>query len=355
MADSKQRATTVKSVWKAKIRTASLLTGAEVDKMLDTVHLEVPRVVEYAKSFLPILDATRDIESDVWRRTNGKQPYRWIGNLESVGIPALVHQEHRWNHKTGDKIEFIGAGAMTISKMVHTARQIYNFNAADALILRIDATADVRGVPVSWFREHVRTKFKKRHRAWGHWNEVSMGVAETITAGDKPIQYRIYDKTGERLHQLQAMRRSLSITEREICTFEAIWNYSPDVQVTRVERQMGAREPARCFGVKYFGDIAEMASKKVFTNLVFPETTRTNFEGLTGSDYLAGMYLLDFRERHGLQNTINEMKRAFPKRTFTRKFPLFERFLHQNRELVGVTQKALTEEYRTSTLVQLAA
>jgi hypothetical protein len=89
--------------------------------------------------------------------------------------------------------------------------------------------------------------------------------------------------------------------------------------------------------------------------MVFPETTRPNYEGLKGMDLLAALYLLEYRKNHGLQNTINEMKRHLAKATFARKYPKFEYFLHQTLEPVGVTQEALTTEWRTSTLVQLAA
>lgn len=325
--------------------------------MLDTVHLMMPRIVEYARDFIPKLEATKSgtLCDEVWRKQNGNQPYKIVGNFEPLGIPVLVHQQPRWDHKAGDKVELLGASKMTVADMVHTVRQIYRFNAADAEIMRLDLTADVKGVPVSWFRQHVRVRYKKKHRTWGHWTEISSAVAETIMAGDRPNPVRIYDKIGEMQHQIAAMRRKLPREHREQCTIDNVFGHSADDVLARVERQMGARSPAKVWGLKYFGDVSDVMNKRPFANMVFPETARRySFENLDGMDQMAVLYLLEFRKHHGLQNALNEMKRRLPKRTYWRKLPLYEQALHSNFEdNVIVTEASVTEEFRASTMEQL--
>jgi hypothetical protein len=322
--------------------------------MLDTVHLEAPRVVEYARSFMPIL---RDLErTGGWKK--GRGDYARVANLQPYGIDAMVHQHPRFNKDGGDKIELLQAGDKTVSQMTEVSRSIYRFNVADAKIMRLDCTADVKGVPVQYFRDHVRVKYKSVTREIGHfesYEKVRRAICDTIYGGVKPCQYRIYDKTGERLHKWRLERRQLPKEQREEFTFLQRWGYSPDQVITRVERALAARQPKKLYGLDYFGDIAQIASKPVFSTLVFPEVTRQNYQGLHGMDRLALQWLLEVRSRHGLQDAINEMKRALPRRTFYRKYPLFEAALHQTDGAHSITLQRLTEEFRTSTLVQIAA
>lgn len=330
--------------------------------MFDTVHLEAPRLVGYASEFIDIARDLDRLEAEGrgkgWRLQGARQPYMRIANLETYGIPAILHQMPRWNkgNKKGDKIEFIGAGGMRISEMVKAARNIYKFDAEDAEIMRLDCTADVDDVPVSWFRDYTRVRHKRLGREYGRWEKLNRSVAETYTAGNKPNQLRIYDKTEQQKFLLQCERLKLPRNMRNSLTYEGMFHgLSPDRKVTRIENQMGARSPAKKFRVKFFGQIAEMASKPVFGNIVFPEMRRPSFEGIEGIDLFVARDLLRFRDDHGLRDAMHEFRRNVSRATFYRKWPMFEAFLQRSNTVAGITLAALHEEYRTSCLVQLAA
>jgi hypothetical protein len=327
--------------------------------MFDTVHVEVPRLVEYSRNGVAIVRDLDRLEAEGksggWRVGGAKSPYRRTANLEPYGLPIILHQSPRWNQQGGDKIEFTGAGAMRVSQMAAAGAGIYRFNLADAAFLRLDCTADVKEVPVDWFRDHTRFKYKIKGREYGTWSKHRRAVSETLYGGDKPNQWRIYDKTGERQYRLQQERRKVSKAERDELTFESLYGMSPNLKVTRVERQMGDRSPAKVYGVKYFGDIAMMAGKPVFENMIFPETARVNLKGLKGEDELIAEFLLEYKAKHGLQDTLSKYKRHVSKRTFARKYKLFEGLLHASPDTPGITLAALTERYRVSSLVQLAA
>jgi hypothetical protein len=329
--------------------------------MFDTVHVEIPRGVNYSRHFVPIcndLERRCDEGTGGWKATSGAQPYRRIANLEEYDIAALVHTMPRWGSSSmGDKVELIGAGSMRISDMVRTIRKIYNFDVEEAPLIRVDCTADVKNVPVDWFVRHTRVKYKAKGRGHGKWREENTRTWETFYAGDKPNQLRIYDKLGERLHQLKKLRASLPKSERENVTFESMFGFSPSPLV-RVENQMGARSTSKVFGIKVFGQLPDLARKPVFRNIVFPETARRNDAGLTGLDLLAARHLANIADELGLRAAHNEAKRILPARTFWRKWPLFEAFLHsvpETAECQGITLEALTARYHDSCLVQIAA
>lgn len=328
--------------------------------MFDTVHLEAPRLVGYSINFSRIAHDLDRLEAagkgGGWRRGGSNSPYLRTANLEPYGIPILVHQQPRWNLKGGDKIEYLGAGKMRVSEMVAAAHEVYKFDIAEASILRLDCTADVKDVPVGWFYKHTRVRRKIVGRAYGTWSKHNRSIAETVYAGQKPNQLRIYDKTAERMWRLGRERMKLPKAERGGLTYEGLYGMSRDLQLTRVENQMGARSPEKIFGCKYFGEMAMMASKPVFQNMVFPETARPNLKGLRGKDAMTALYLLSYRDEHGLAGALNEFKRHVSKANYYRDIKKFEAILHGSPgPEAGITLAALTQEYRTSSLVQLAA
>ena len=332
--------------------------------MFDTLHLIAPRSVEDSRSFISI---RKDLErrtlsgkSGGWQTTASKQPYRRIANLTDYDIPVLLHEDPRFgNSETGPKLELIGVGGMRVSDIVEAGRAVYRFDLSEAQMPRIDCTADIKNTDVMWFRDYVRVKYKRRGKEIGGWQKDNMAVCETYYSGKKPIQVRIYDKTGERIAQLKTLRRGMTPKQREELSIEEMffqtYRYPMDQGVVRVEHQLGSRRAEKYFGVKYFGDIAEMANKPVFRNMVFPELVPPDFSKLKGEDVLIGERLLDVRDRHGLRDAMNHYRRHTPPRTYWRKKSMFESLLQHSGRGGGVTLESLTEEYRVSSLIQLAA
>lgn len=332
--------------------------------MFDTLHLITPRGVQYARDFVPIL---KDLErrtisgkSGGWQTTGSKQPYRRVANLADYDLPIVLHEDPRFgNKKTGQKLEMIGAGGMGISEMVAAARAVYLFDPSEAEMPRIDCTADVKNVDVMWFRNYVRVRHKRRGREEGRLQKDNTMVCETYYAGKKPVQVRIYDKTGERIAQLKAQRRGMTPQQRHELSlgemFFQKYKYPMDQVVTRVEHQLGARRAEKYFGVKCFGEIAQMANKPVFRNMVFPDLEPADFSRLKREDVLIVERLLDVRDRDGLRDAMNHYKRHTAPATYWRKKRMFESLLQDSGRDTGVTLESLTEAYRVSSLVQLAA
>ena len=338
--------------------------------MLDTCHLETPRIVQYSKSFLPALEQSLSAEwrPKIWREKS-VGPYGVVGNFEKLGIPLIIHQRPR-NPAGGDKIEILQAGEKRISEMVGWVREVYDFDAADARIMRLDMTADVKRIPVDWFRRHVRIALKQTHRTHLTVNlEIAKREAETIYGGIAPHQYRIYNKTLHRLHVLlkkHNLKRKAAGLPPE--TFMEVFGYDSSELRTRVERQMGAREPGKVFGMDYFGEINAAANIDPFANMIFPSSL-PKMDSLDGLDLMAVLYLKQFMDEanDGLQNARNQMRRCFTnmaktdkerevaRRKFYRKWQLYEGFLHHSEEADLVTREQLRDEYRATTMLQLAA
>lgn len=338
--------------------------------MLDTCHLETPRIVQYSKVFLPALEQslTTEWRPKIWREKS-VGPYGIVGNFEKLGIPLIIHQRPR-NPTGGDKIEILQAGEKRVSEMVGWVREVYDFDVSDARIMRLDMTADVKRVPVNWFRRHVRIALKQAHRTYLTASlEISKRGSETIYGGIAPHQYRIYNKTLHRLHVLlkkhNEKRKSEGLPPE---TFEEVFCYDQSLMITRVERQMGAREPSIVFGIDCFGEINAAANIDPFTNMIFPSYS-PSLDSLDGTDLMAVLYLKQFMDEanDGLQNARNEMRTCFEKlarndkerevarRKFYRKWKLYENLLHNSDQGHLLNRQQLVNEYQVTTMMQLAA
>jgi hypothetical protein len=333
--------------------------------MLDKVELATPRMVQYARAFIPALEQSMSREwfSRIWRLPAGG-PYGRVGNFEPLGLPLMLHQQPRWNDKGGDKIEFFESGNMRVSEMVGLVREVYDFDVSYAEITRLDLTADMKRVSVEWFRRHLTAMRKRTSRQY-----ISKDGAETVLDGKKPNQLRAYNKTLHREQELlPAINRKRMRDGLPKLTFREAFGYDPQQVVTRVERQMGAREPGKVFGIEYFGQINGVANVDPFSNLKFPPCKDDSLP-LEGEDLMAVLYLKHFMEEHGdglkqakdrLRNcfgrqAFSDRERAAARRRRTRKWKLYEPFLQQTDQAYLVTKEMLLDEYKASTMVQLAA
>ena len=283
----------------------------------------------------------------------------------------VVHQMPRWNPKGGDKIEILQTGEKRVSEMVGWVREIYDFDVADARIFRLDLTADVLNVPVDWFRRHVRVALKQLHRTYLTVGlEISKRQAETVVAGKRPKQHKVYNKTLQREQELlPAHNRKRKAQGLPPETFLEVFGYDPSIRVSRVERQMGEREPATVFGIDYFGDIQRTVNINPFEKMIFPAVAAPDLGMLGGEDLMAVLYLRQFMDdiNDGLQNARNQMQRCFgldvlrdkereaARRRFYRKWKLYEEFLHHSDAADLITPEKLLNEYKATTMVQLAA
>jgi hypothetical protein len=338
--------------------------------MVDTLHLEVPATMPFRADFAK---AWNGPENEKHFQKTGGGLYLVASDLRSyTGIPARLSVGHRHHKKLGPKLEIFQAGDKCRTEWIETVEAIFAGDAEESAILRADLTGDVRGVPVGVFERAIYAKFK--HTAQSEYGgpgertleeleelacSYSRFDAQTLYFGRKPCQLRIYDKTRHRLKVLLVQKNKLRRRAGlEPVSFFEEYGYNPREVVTRVERQMGAREPAKAFGVKYLGEIHRLMKCDPFERLQLAGDLGgviEELEEIEGARRLLVCYIRDHIERTGLQDA-----RAFGRAQFRRPAS-FRKFWAENEHLIfatagpGVTRADLTAEFHQSLQVQLAA
>ena len=87
---------------------------------------------------------------------------------------------------------------LTAEDLVLQIERCFDIESLDILELRvsrIDFTADVKDLPVEWFRRHRRVRQK---RLSTQWREVTKSGVTSLEIGKRPDLYRIYNKVQER-------------------------------------------------------------------------------------------------------------------------------------------------------------
>lgn len=291
--------------------------------------------------------------------------YSQVIDLRYLDIPALQHVANIYDRDLGDKFEFIEAGSLKVSQMVGYLREVYQTDAEECSMMRVDLTGDLPGNLVPWCRDHVRVAKKQCVRDHGKTLadfgqvEISMRRAETVYWGKKPHQTRVYDKTGERIYALHKKLNQMQRDERNAITlgahFEAEYGYPMQSQITRFERQLGARESGKAFGMDKLGEISKAVFLNPFESMEFP----LQCEPAKIPKTLAGFEVEYFRglvQRDGLTNARNAMFRAWGEKAFYRYYKRILPLLFDSGELVqGPTRERIRKAYVESTLKQLAA
>jgi hypothetical protein len=336
--------------------------------MVDKLDLEVPQKLPFRRDFHKLWNGP-DADQVFKKRSGGL--YEVTADLRGVGIDAMLSCGHKHHKKLGPKLEILRAGDKTFSAWAEVHDQVFQGEAWDDEILRADLTADVRGVPVGYFERAMWCKFKhttqQEYGEPGQHSESELREmaaafsrfdAQTLYYGRKPRQVRFYDKTRHRLKVLlPAINRERKQHGLELVSFADVYGYDQREIVTRAERQMGARETAEAWGVVSLGEIHRLAKFDPFERLRFAADAR----GGPGLGELEGMraafidLMRDRIERTGLEDA-----RAWLRGKFT-KPNSFRHFWADNEHLIlsvrgsKVTRAELTQEYRRSLGLQLAA
>lgn len=238
--------------------------------MIDKLDVGISSKAPYRRSFAKLMAIS---ESPEWRdkvwRDGGH--YRRRGDLREVSggeLPVILHIGNKHDWKADDKVELVETGILKMSDMRDTIETMYQFEPGESRVIRLDLCSDIEKTPVEWFRNNTYFSHKQNHRTVP-FSEMSSRRAQTIYAGQKPRQIRIYDKTGHRAYLLARETRSIKRWDRieafggtpekpGSMTFEQRWKYSPDTIVTRIERQMGGGEPKVC-GLDRMGNLDRLA------------------------------------------------------------------------------------------------
>ena len=166
--------------------------------------------------------------------------YQFSADLrEHLSIDAVVHLNCRFGRHT-HKVEILQAGKKRLEEMAQIISLLFDVDPWSTELMRVDFTADIADVPVSWFRDNAYFSRKRFSSQIEKSNErelqfIGMNSArvETIYAGKRPVLIRIYNKFGE---QYVKYRRFHSDCERFNRRMEGM-------ELTPEQRHFGARVP----------------------------------------------------------------------------------------------------------------
>lgn len=309
----------------------------------------------------------------LFKKTSGGM-YAIAGDLREYGVDARISTGHKYHKHLGVKLEIIGAGEKTFSQWAEICDQVFKGDCYDSEILRTDCTADVRNVSVPELGRAMTVKFKQTTRQFGfdggldddeqRWNltpqlvsAVQRLAAQTNLYGNKPKQIRVYDKTR---HRRDVLLREMHYWQRrrgqELSTFEQAFGYDHREMVTRIERQMGAREPRDVWGVMALGEIHKLADCDPWERLRFVDDARVT-TSLAKLDPTRRALILLMRKE--IDQVGIDQARAW----FRSQFDVprsFRKWWSENEHLMmvsgpRVSRAMLTEEFRRTTIEQLAA
>ena len=143
------------------------------------------------------------------------------------------------------KIEVLDVGTKKRTEILREISSIFDTDPTALSVMRVDLTADVEEVPLSWFREAVRVSHKRwRAGITGErfFGEMGNRNIQTLYYGRRPNLFRIYDKMAEHRAAYQSLTRSLK--NQQPPPFEDLYGRRSDgPALTRVERQIGGWVP----------------------------------------------------------------------------------------------------------------
>lgn len=288
--------------------------------------------------------------------------YEQRGDFRAISdgeLPVILHHMNKHDRKSGDKLEIIETGPLSLTRINEIQEDVFAMGAQHNRILRLDLAADVKDIPVPWFRKNILFKHKQTVRQFSS-ESVRGKSAETITGGQKPNQIRIYDKTGHRMALTMSALRRMSRDERVAAMqgdpkgyaihFETMWGYDPSITVTRVERQLGGKTPEQS-GIHLVGNLPRLQLLDPFTQLVFPgdiTTYRPNRWTRKPEFRMACDFLRAMAERDGIDLARNYLRLNCT--TANQFYTLWRRYAEfvAPPERNEVTRKALLGAFRES-------
>jgi hypothetical protein len=292
-------------------------------------------------------------------RAMGTGRYEWVTDLRPVGVDALLHYSlkriENAPHEGEHKLELLDSGKRGYSELVSQVEQAVEGAIDDLEIMRVDLCADMLEVPVEWFLNRIRVKFKRVAHEVGllKYQRVGKAGIQTISAGKRPNIVRIYDKVAEYQDQLRKLKRKRSAEADEL-TLSRKFGVSELATITRIERQFGGGRIPR--EINCFGRLHHLPDFNPFTNLEILNGTDANAPTLRecGMDtWLAGTKLRQVQREMGEQQ-FRRWLSANSAGNAARYRKRYSAFLSPEPDC-RVTTQTVFETYRESILKQLAA
>lgn len=238
------------------------------------------------------------------RRAKASQHYGGVLDLRPLGTDGFLHYRCKRDGANGDhKLELLDSGKRTYSELVSQIENVVDADIDLLEIMRIDLCADIRDVPVQWFYPRLRFMHKRLSRDIGTLKHQSIGKSgiETISAGQRPNMFRVYDKVEECRMQLRKMQRKTS-KDADLLTLQTEFGLDESDIVTRIERQHGGgRIPS---SVTKFGELYRLSEYNPFEliQIVTRERSRQPSIAERGIDeWLKGTRLKELADEMGMQ------------------------------------------------------
>jgi hypothetical protein len=282
-----------------------------------------------------------------------------VSDLRPIGLDARLHfslnRDKGEPHEGEHKLELVDTGMKAFSQLSALVEQIVEGSIDDLELMRIDLCADICEVPVDWFLNRIRVKFKRVAYEMGNLKYQRIGKAgiQTISAGRRPNIVRIYDKIAEYREQLKRRNRNRSFDSDEL-TLKSEFGVSESATITRIERQFGGgRIPKE---IDCLGKMAHLPDYDPFTNIEIVNGSSAHVPTIKecGFDtWLTGTHLRQIQDEMGLQQFcrwLNANSRGNGARYRKKYSPFLGPGLDRR-----VTSDTLFEVYRESVTKQLAA
>jgi hypothetical protein len=289
----------------------------------------------------------------------GSGRYSWVTDLRPVAIDGLLHfglkREERDPHEGEHKFELMDSGDKPYSEIVGQLESTIEGPLSDLEIMRIDLCADMFGIPIDWFFNRLRVKFKRIAHEIGTLKAQRIGKLgiQTLSSGKRPNIFRAYDKVAEYRKQLRDRKRKKSCDADEI-TLESEFGVSDKAVITRLEQQIGgSRIPAE---IGHFARLSRLPEFNPFRRIEILNGTAARVPTIRECDFgkwLMGTRLRELQDEMGIQQ-FHRWLSSHSNGNSARWRRDYSEFLQPNGDDL-VTADTVFQTYRQSVMKQLAA
>jgi hypothetical protein len=260
--------------------------------VIDKLELSVASRIPFTPAFESVCRRIRPAPSKFYKARLDLRKY-WN---------VILHRSCRFNGT--HKLVIVNSAEVSVQQMDALIGQIFQCDPLALRVARVDLAADVPGIPVQWFRVHMRVLGKRRIRVFGV-NEGSQGEGDGTTYfGDGADLIRLYDKAAE----LRSKSGRLADTDRCV--------------LTRIERQLrSGRIPHE---LATLGDLSKNAATfNPFASVILLPGGKLEpkMSDYRIRSYLEGMGLRQIVLKHGFANAwsmLNTASRGNAARRFRR-------------------------------------
>lgn len=347
--------------------------------MIDKADFRIPRgrkmTEEFSNKFKhanalrsPLHDPK--LAGQVWKPS---KYYDMLGDFTEYELPVMLHWSCKMTKTQDHKVEILGTGDRPYSEIREILGRMFQGDPEDLELLRVDLTADVPSVPVRWFKEKTYVAGKQTFREIGTvpsipYMAIRKGNAETLYAGVKPNQMRIYDKVGEQYAQYQRyVRRETNAAKMSLLddhvveiplipTFKERHGFDIGQILTRVERQVHGRdlEKLRLHKLESLLTCDTLEPFKALRFFAEEPDDNLSIAQWGWRDWHAGLNMKRMCEEMGAVD-FRKMMQAELGTNFYREWQKFAPFLRGKSKIVGITSARLQDEYIRSTYLQMSA